>query len=147
MPSDTKSPTVKSLAADLEALAEQVADLARRLSALEAWTPEARRLSLEEVQEIMAASRNAEFDVLADWSHGGRVFRGGQVVRADLYPHLADYVRAGLPLAIPADTSDRAREAIRLADAQRELAQAQTEAARAMAAKAQLADALDSLAS
>jgi hypothetical protein len=144
VPSD-KPNTLKSLQADLERLAHTVADLAKRLGALEAFTPDARRLSRDELAKVTSTNPFADFEVIAHWAKGGKVFQAGQMVRADLYPHLADYVQAGLALAIPLNTTTRVEVAQRLADAQREVAQAEVDAARAVLARQAIEDATSTL--
>ena len=131
----------------LKSLTSQLAALESRLAALESHSPDARRLSREEVAAVVEQDQYAEFEVLYNWAAGGRVFSAGQTLRADHSPHLLDYCQAGLALAVPRDTSRRVEELISLSDAQRELASAERERARSLAASshaAGLRDALDS---
>ena len=145
--SDTKSPKAHKPDPRMDALEARLADLEARLASLESHTPEARRLSREEVELIVADNAYAEFEVLADWQAGSRSLKAGATVRADHLAHLGEYVQSGLGLAVPVDTSKRVRQARELAAATREQAQAEADLAKARLASqlgAQLVGALDS---
>jgi hypothetical protein len=146
-PKADQSARLDAFDAALADLAGRLDDLCDRLACIEQHMPEARRLSRQDVEKIVAENAYAEFEVLGDWRAGSRALSAGAIIRADHLAHLGEYVQAGLALAVPVDVSARVRQAQALAAATREQAQAVTELAKAKLASQlgdQLAGALDS---
>jgi hypothetical protein len=128
---------LRTLAGEVAALRVQLGDHAGRIEEMEvAKPPELRRLTLDAVQSAISTDPYARFEVLKDWAKGFNDLRGGSVVRADHFPHLVDYVRAGLMLGVPTDQAKVIARMRHEAEARAEAALAETKLAEAATARA-----------
>ncbi len=126
-----------SLSQECQGLRLKLGDQNARLEAMEIAAPaELRRLTYEAVTAAVAADPYVSFEVLADWGHGVDQMRAGAVIRADHVRHLADFVKHGLQLGIPADQSDVIARLRASTEARHAEALAQTKLAEASAAAA-----------
>ena len=99
--------------------------------------PELRRLTVDSIQEAIDQDPYTRFEVLKDWQHGNNDLRGGSVLRADHFPHLLAYVRAGLMLGVPADQAAVIRRLRAESEARAQAAMAETKLAQASTARAE----------
>lgn len=81
-----------------------LASLNERFGKLEVSAPPVlRALDLPSVKRIISTEPYARFEVLVTWKHASSYLPAGREIRADHYPMLLDYVRAGLKLGMPQD--------------------------------------------
>lgn len=113
---------IGTLKNQLDEAMERLDLLEARFGRLEvASPPELRKLDLAVVNKMIHEDQYAQFEVLADWSRGHLRFAKGQVIRADHYRALGDYVSAGLLLGLP-EEYERAVTAARASAAMRRVA-------------------------
>lgn len=130
----------------LQAIRDQVqlaesklASLEQRFAKLEFSAPQSlRRLDLSTVQKAVTENPYAEFEVLEAWGFAGTQLPAGRVLRADHYPQIVDYVRAGLSLGLP-QSQEAAARAYAEAAAQQRASEARAVAERKQAAADQAA--------
>jgi len=131
--------TLKNLLGDIQGKLDDLVnsnqDLRARVKVMEVAAPsELRALSQENVRNAIAEDSYVRFEVLSNWR--GQL-RQGAIVRADHYPHLVDYVGAGLQLGAPRDHGVYIAQVKAEQEARVQAAKADTMAAQASAAKAQ----------
>ena len=136
--------TVADLTEELSQVVDQcrtmlarMGDLEARLEIMEvAKPPELKRLTVESVENIVENDPFARFEVLLHWKTATHNIPVGTVIRADHFPRLVDYVRAGLCVGVP-DNQAEAITRMRLeAEAHARLRAEETRLARVAADRA-----------
>jgi len=125
------------LANECAELRVKLGDHEARIETMEvAKPPELRRLTIDAVAAAIAQDPYARFEVLKDWRHGHHEITGGSVIRADHFPFLQDYVKAGLMLGVPSDQGAVIARMRKEAEARANAALAETRLAEASASRA-----------
>lgn len=131
-----------TLANECAALRIKLGDHDARIEQMEIAAPaELRRLTFDAVCQAIDADPYTRFEVLMNWGHAVDQLKAGSIIRADLVPHVRDFVKHGLQLGLPRDQSEviarmRAETEARHRNALAETKLAHAEAARAEAAAA-----------
>ena len=121
----------------LQTALAKMGDLEARIAVMEVAKPaELMRLTVDAVEDIIKDDPFARFEVLVHWRTASHNIPVGTVIRADHFPRLVDYVKAGLRVGVPQDQGEAIARMRMEAEARSRLAAEETRLARVAAERA-----------